>query len=116
MFPPCYVPELDCDNLLPDRGDRVPYFPPPPGGSALVSLLYLRREALGGGERVPELLGLDRGRRARALREGEGRAHRAVLRVAQLEQSSGGPRGTAVVAQPFVACAAAARGEDRGEL
>src|SRR5438045_528637 len=89
-----FFPKLDCENLLTDRGDRVPYFPSPRGDSALVSLLYLRREALGVGERAPELPGLDRGRRARALRDGEGRAHRAVLRVAQLKQSRGGLRGT----------------------
>src|SRR5919199_4618345 len=82
---------------------------------AFVGLLYPGREALGGGERAPELRRLDRGGRPASLRDGEGRAHRAVLRVAQLEKPLGGLRGTVRLAHRF-GVRAAARGEDRREL
>src|SRR5829696_5444229 len=80
-------------------------------GSVLVRLFDLGREPLGGRELTPELLRPDRGGRPRALRDGEGRAHRAVLRVAQLEQALGRLPGRAAAFTP-----AAPRAEDRGEL
>src|SRR5215212_6352183 len=57
--------------------------------SVLVRLFDLGRQTLGGRELAPELLRLDRGGRPRALRDGEGRAHRAVLCIAQLKQTLG---------------------------